>query len=148
MAIIATSCLWENGLKYGQVASLLQKNQEFSKLVKTEIEKSLIEKVMVKKRNQTKNLVFWGNFPLLFILPLNLAAVSTIAMKNPNFFFADFLCSIHSYILIAFIFNWKMIFLEHPIGQALKGSFDHTKKVLFSYWKSLFDHCVLLTSTG
>ena len=69
------------------MASLLQKNQECSKLVETEIEKSLIEKSYgEKKKSDKKNPEFWGNFLLLVSLPLNLVAVSTIAMKNPNFF--------------------------------------------------------------
>ena len=65
MAIIAISCLWENGLKYGQVASLLQKNQECSKLVKTEIEKSLIEKSYGEKKKSDKKSGVLGQFSFI-----------------------------------------------------------------------------------
>ena len=71
---------------------------------------------MGKKRNLTKNPEFWGNFLSLFSLPLNLAAISMIAMKNHNNFFADFVWPVHRYILIVFILylQFKYIFLQHP----------------------------------
>ena len=70
------------------MASLLQKNQECSKLVNTEIEKSLIEKSYGEKKKYDQKSGVLGQFS--FIIPLNLAAFSRIAIKNPNLFFADF----------------------------------------------------------
>ena len=68
MAIIAISYFFESGLKYGQVASLLQKNQECSKLVKTEIEKSLIEKSYWEKQKSDEKSGVFGQFSFIIQL--------------------------------------------------------------------------------
>jgi len=47
------------------VASLLQKNQECSKLVKTEIEKSLIEKSYGEKKKYDKKSGVLGQFSFI-----------------------------------------------------------------------------------
>ena len=60
----------------------------------------------------------WLNFPLYFLkFPLYLqkaAALQEKCLYNPNFFFNDFVWSIHSYIFIAVDQMWKNVFLEHP----------------------------------
>ena len=65
LIIMAINCSEENGLKYGQIVCLLQQNQNYNKLVKTEIKKSIFEGSYDQNQLLSQKFTILGHFSFI-----------------------------------------------------------------------------------